>query len=223
MDYLKKAIWGEDPKEQHRRIKAILRRNGRSLEKSIREINALSKKTEGLIKKSYKKGDEKSVKIFAKELYGIKKQQTRLYNSLATLNSVSLQIEESFNMMKISQQMKSSGAIMHEVNMLVRLPELTSGMRDLERELMKSGIINEMVGDVIDAQGEDEEEEEEVEQEINKIVMQLTSDKLDKAGQVPSVSLPQQQQHEAEESVSEDDSTEDVLSEMRERLNALQS
>ncbi|CCH46001.1 Charged multivesicular body protein [Wickerhamomyces ciferrii] len=204
------------------RSKRTIRRNGRQLEKSIREISALEKKTETLIKSSARKEDNKAVKIYAKELYGIKKQKSRLHKSKAQLDSVGMQIDESFGMLKLQENMKLSSGIMKEVNSLVKLPELTGTMRDLSQELVKSGIINEMVGDTVDLLDENDElEDEEVDEEVNKIISDLTKDKFNKIDNAPDTKLETPQVEEP--AVEEDEDDEQVLNEMRERLKALQN
>lgn len=184
-------------------------------------MGSLEKKTETLIKGSARKEDYKSVKIYARELYSIKKQKSRLHKSKAQLDSVGMQIDESFGMLKLQQQMQLSSGIMKEVNSLVKLPELTGTMRQLEQELVKSGIINEMVGDTVDMLDENDElEDEEADEEVNKIVSEYTKEKFNKVQNAPDAKLevPQVEEPEVEE---EDD--EHVLNEMRERLKALQS
>ncbi len=201
-----------------------MRRNGRQLEKSIRELGSLEKKTESLIKGAARKEDYKTVKIYARELYGIKKQKSRLHKSKAQLDSVGMQIDESFGMLKLQENMKLSSDIMKEVNNLVKLPEITGTMRELSQELVKSGIMNEMVGDTVDMldENEDEFEDEEVDEEVNKIVSEFTKDKFNKVENAPDSKLEVPiQPVEEEEPVEEDD--EHVLNEMRERLKALQS
>lgn len=201
-----------------------MRRNGRQLEKSIRELGSLEKKTESLIKGAARKEDYKTVKIYARELYGIKKQKSRLHKSKAQLDSVGMQIDESFGMLKLQENMKLSSDIMKEVNNLVKLPEITGTMRELSQELVKSGIMNEMVGDTVDMldENEDEFEDEEVDEEVNQIVSEFTKDKFNKVENAPDSKLEVPiQPVEEEEPVEEDD--EHVLNEMRERLKALQS
>lgn len=123
-------------------------------------------------------------------------------------------------MMKLQQNMAKSSNIMREVNSLVRLPEITGTMRELEQELMKSGVINEMVGDTLDTMDdiEDPELDEEVDEEINKIVSQYTTEKFDKVNTLPHSQLAEP---EPEPVLEEED--DHVLNEMRERLKALQN
>lgn len=222
MDYLKKAIWGPDPKEQHRKIRTLVRRNGRSLDKSLRELNALQSKTQALIKRSAKQNDTRSVRIYARELYQINKQYKRMYTSKAQLQSVGMKIDEAFRMQSLQENMALSAGLMREVNSLVRLPYLQSSMMELEKELVKSGLISEMIDDTMEMVTEDEDMEEEAEQEVKKIVDQYTSSKLDELDDIPADELPGKE----EEIVPDDkidDEADNMLNEMRERLKALQN
>lgn len=60
-----------------------------------------------------------------------------------------MQINEAFAVRKIEGSLKASTGIMKNVNALVRMPELTGTMRELSQELVKAGIIEEMVGDLV--------------------------------------------------------------------------
>ena len=232
MDYVKKAIWGPDPKEQNRKIRMTLRRNGRSIDKSLRELSVLQTKTQQLIKKSAKKNDVKTVKLYARELYQINKQYNRMYTSKAQLDSVGMKIEEAFRMRMLSNQMADSAGLMREVNSLVKLPQLQSTMIELEKELMKAGIISEMVDDTTETvgQGGDEEMDEEIDEEVNKIVEQYTSNKFDKVDNAPQTELPtttdSTKQEEQEREIPEnqiDEEADNMLNDMKERLRALQN
>lgn len=224
MDYVKKAIWGPDPKEQHRAIKATLRKNGRNIDKTLRELATLQQKTQQLIKKAAKKNEVSTVKLYAKELYAINKQYDRTYVTKAQLESVGMKIEEAFRMRTLSHQMADSAGLMREVNSLVRLPQLQSTMMELEKELVKAGIISEMVDDGLESvQAEDDELDEEIDEEVNKIVEKYTNEKFDKMHEVPKSELPT---FEKEEEVPEeriDEEADNMLNEMRDRLKALQN
>lgn len=232
MDYVKRAIWGPDPKEQNRKIKMTLRRNGRSIDKSLRELSILQTKTQQLIKKTAKKNDVKTVKLYARELYGINKQYDRMYTSKAQLDSVGMKIEEAFRVRMISNQMADNAGLMREVNSLVKLPQLQGTMIELEKELMKAGIISEMVDDTTEAVGEggDEEMDEEVDEAVNKIVEEYTNNKFDKVDNTPQTELPTAveaaKEEEQEQEVPEnqiDEEADNMINDMKERLRALQS
>lgn len=227
MDYVKKAIWGPDPKEQQRKIRSTLRRNGRSIDRSLRDLSLLQTKTQQLIKKSAKKNDVKTVKLYARELYQINKQYSRMYTSKAQLDSVGMKIEEAFRMKMLSNQMADSATLMREVNSLVRLPQLQSTMIELEKELIKAGIMSEMVDDTMESvQGGVEETDEEIDEEVEKIVEQYTNDKFEKIDSTPSGEPLVPETKEEEQEIPEDQIDEEadhMLNEMKERLKALQN
>ncbi|ANB13214.1 ESCRT-III subunit protein VPS24 [Sugiyamaella lignohabitans] len=225
MYYVKRAIYGPDPKEQKQKCNALIRKNQREIDKQLTSLNSLEIKSKSMIKAAAKRNDMKSARMLAKEVYNIKGQRSRLHKSKAQLNSVSLQVNEAFAIQKLEGSMKSSTGLMKEVNSLVRLPELMGTMSELSRELMKSGIIDEMVTDTLDTMDEAEFlEDSEAEEEVNAILDEIIGGKVQQAGQVPT-KLPQQlEQPVLEEPDEEDDEhNEALLDSMRQRLKALQS
>ncbi|KAJ8097507.1 Snf7 family [Lipomyces tetrasporus] len=198
-----------------RKCNGLLRKNQRQLDKQLSNLNSLEIKTKSMIKAAAKRGDAASARTLAKELYNVRKHRTRLYNSKAQLASVGMQVNETFAVRKIQGSMKSSTGVMKEVNSLVRLPELTGTMRELSQELMKAGIMDEMVGDTLDTLDEaDGVLEEEADAEVDAILSEITGGRLGQAGPVPDI-VPIEEPEEVEE--------EPDLEDMRERLRALQS
>lgn len=223
MNFIKTAIWGPDLKEQHRKLKSILRKNDRQLSKSLNELSSLKAKTQQLIKQAAKQNDIKTVRLYAKELYHVNKQYNRMYTSKARLQSVGMKIEECFQMNKLQDKMAQSAVLMRDVNSLVRLPQLRGTMIELEKELVKSGIITEMMDDAMESY-EDMEEEEEINEQVDQIVAEYTSEKLGKVEETPNVVLseppPAEQEVVPESNI--DAEADNMIKAMKERLNALQ-
>ena len=128
-----------------------------------------------------------------------------------------MQVNEAFAMRKIEGSIKNSTGIMKDVNTLVRLPELMGTMRELSQELVKAGIMEEMVSDTLDQDGLLEEDEE-AESEVDKVLGEVLKDRMPVQA-VPSDPVPQVPV-EAEE---EDLDSEEMLAQMRGRLEALKS
>ena len=127
-------------------------------------------------------------------------------------------VNEAFSVRKIEGSLKASTGIMKDVNALVRLPELTGTMRELSQELVKAGIIEEMVGDLIPDSDLLEGEDEEIETEVDKVLGDVLKDKLPAQAEKP-VTEPN-----AAQSIEEDDEAEEeLLEQMRGRLEALKS
>lgn len=153
----------------------------------------------------------------------MRRQSARLATSKAQLQSVQMQVNEAFSVRKIEGSIKKSTGIMKDVNTLVRLPELTGTMRELSQELVRAGIIEEMVSDTLEAQdlGEDEEAEE----EVDKVLADILKDKqaATKAPAQPSNAIPDVPEKEPEAEQEEDEDQEELLEQMRGRLEALKS
>jgi charged multivesicular body protein 3 len=130
-----------------------------------------------------------------------------------------MQVNEAFAVRKIEGSMRASTGIMKDVNRLVRLPELVGTMQELSRELLKAGVIEEMVGDMMPETVMDEDEEEEAESEVDKVLGEILKDKMGKVGPTPVTPTPAALVSEEED---EEDS-EELLSQMRGRLEALKS
>lgn len=229
MNYIKKAIYGPDPAEQRRNCQKLIRQNQRQVDRQLASLQSSEAKTKQMIKASAKRNDVKSARILAKEIYGVKKQRARLHTSKAQLNSVALQVDEAFALQKIQGSMKTSTGVMKEVNQLVRLPELMGSMQQLSMELVKSGIIEEMVGDTLDTLDENEMVDEDAEKEIDGILGEITNGAIGtpqpaKEKVVPKketvTPVPQAPTTELEDEEDEDD--EALLMDMRERFKALQ-
>lgn len=129
-----------------------------------------------------------------------------------------MQVNEAFSVRKIEGSIKSSVGIMRSVNQLVRLPELTGTMSELSRELMKAGIIEEMVDDTLANDQLAEGEEEEAEAEVDKVLNEVLKDRLP-----PSVQKPEEELPAAPVAQEEEEDQEQMLAQMRGRLEALKS
>ena len=215
---------------QKRKCNALVRQNVRKLERDITQLKQTEFKTKQLIQQSAKRAQRnpsmakqanQDVRIFARELVRVRKQSNRLHMSKAQLNSVQMQVNEAFSVRKIEGSIRASTGIMKDVNTLVRLPELTGTMRELSSELMKAGIIEEMVGDTLDDTALMEGEDEEAEDEVDKVLAEILKDRLP-VSKTTEEALPAAPV-DAETEEEENERQKDDLAQMRERLQALQS
>jgi charged multivesicular body protein 3 len=209
-----------------RKCNALIRANTRKLDRDILQLKTVEQKTKQYILAASKRGQRNpsqakqaaaETRQFARELIKVRKQNARLHTSKAQLQSVQMQVSEAFSVRKIEGSLKASTAIMKDVNVLVKLPELSGTMRELSQELMKAGIIEEMVGDTLPdnelLEGEDEEAEAEVDKVLGELLPKVEGKKMD-------------EKPVEEEPVEEEEDYEDqeaTLAQMRGRLEALKS
>ncbi|BCR90013.1 ESCRT-III subunit protein VPS24 [Aspergillus chevalieri] len=226
METLKAVFFGPDPQAQMRKCNQLIRANTRQLDRDITQLKTLDSKTRQFILNASRRAERNpsqarqatvELKTFARELVRIRKQSARLTTSRAQLQSVQMQVNEAFSVRKIQGSLKKSTGIMKDVNTLVKLPELSGTMHQLSTELVRAGIIEEMVDDAITDSNMLEEEEEEADAEVDKILQEILQGKLSQA-QKPEKPL---EEEPAAEDVFEDQ--EATLEQMRGRLEALKS
>ncbi|EAU33896.1 conserved hypothetical protein [Aspergillus terreus NIH2624] len=228
METLKAVFFGPDPQAQMRKCNQLIRANTRQLDRDIMQLKNLESKTRQYIINASRRAERNpsqakqammETKTFARELVRIRRQSTRLTTSRAQLQSVQMQVNEAFSMRKIQGSLKKSTGIMKDVNTLVRLPELTSTMHQLSTELVRAGIIEEMVDDAIPNNEFLEDEEEEADAEVDKVLQEILHGKLSQVEDVKQKPL-----EEPEEGISEAvEDQEATLEQMRGRLEALKS
>ena len=210
---------------QFRKCNALIRSNIRKLDRDIATVKQVELKTKNLILQADKRAQrdpsraqqaQKEARDFARELVRARKQSARLVTSKAQLNSVQMQVNEAFAVRKIEGSIRASVGIMKDVNTLIRLPELAGTMQELSVELMKAGIIEEMVEDVLPEDGDMLMEDEEAEGEVDKVLGEILKDR--KEPKMPVAPVPEPQEEEEEE-----EDAEATMEQMRNRLEALRS
>jgi len=212
-----------DPKEQVNEWCKKIRKEGYNLDRQINAIKREEAKVTRSLKEAAKKGDKESCHILAKELINSRKAVTKLYTAKANLNSVQMHMKSQLAMVKVAGTLQTSAEVMKSMSQLVKLPEIQKSMMELSREMMKAGVIEEMMEDVMEPLGEEEEMEEAAQEEIDKIILEITTGKLKDAPSALADTLPAAGAEAAgagEEEVEED---EGELEEMQSRLEALRS
>ncbi len=163
---------------------------------------------------------QKEVRDFAREMIRTRRAGARLVTTKAQLNSVQMQVNEAFAVRKIEGSIRASVGIMRDVNSLIRLPQLAGTMQALSEELMRAGIIDEMVGESLP---EDValDEDEEAETEVDKVLGEILKGRMEKTGKLPTA--PVAAEPEPAKVDEADEETEAMMDQMRNRLEALRS
>lgn len=207
----------------------MLRSNIRQLDRDIQRSKQAEVQAKNHIKAADKRAQRtparavqarKDMRDFAHELVRVRKTTAQLTSAKAQVNSVQLQVNEAFSVRKIEGSMKASMGIMKDVNKLIKLPQLSQTMQDLSVELMKAGIIEEMVEDILPEDGEMLGEDEEA--QVDRILGEVLKDKTEKEPSLPVAPEPEPQQAQPQVEEEEED-PEVMMDQMRNRLNALRS
>ncbi|CAK9051438.1 unnamed protein product [Durusdinium trenchii] len=166
----------ESAKEMVRDWQRKLRSEVRGVDRSIRKIEQEEDKIRGEIKAMASKGgDPKSVQMLAKSLVRSSKAKARLYTSRSIMQSAAAELETTAATMRLSDSMSKSTEVMKQMNSLVRIPEMEESISSMKREMMRAGLIEEMMDEGMeDLDGP--EMEEEAEAEVDKVLEDLAVD-----------------------------------------------
>ncbi|CRG83759.1 Charged multivesicular body protein 3 [Talaromyces islandicus] len=228
MEAIRAVFFGPDPQVQMRKCNQLIRSNTRQLDRDIAQLKSLESKTRQLIVNASRRAQRNpsqakqataETKTFARELLRIRRQNTRLTTSRAQLQSVQMQVNEAFSVRKIQGSLKKSTGIMKDVNTLVRMPELNNTMRQLSTELVRAGIIEEIVDDALPNDQLLDDELEEADAEVDKVLQEVLQGKLSKVEPVRA-EQPVEEEAPAEAEFEDQEAT---LEQMRGRLEALKS
>ncbi|KAG7277311.1 hypothetical protein CRUP_005845 [Coryphaenoides rupestris] len=198
-----------------------IRREMRVIDRQIRDIQREEEKVKRSIKDAAKKGQKDVCIILAKELIQSRRAISKLYASKAQMNSVVLGMKNQLAVVRVAGALQKSTEVMKAMQSLVKIPEIQATMRDLSKEMMKAGIIEEMMEDTFESMEDGEDMEEEAEAEVDKILFDITAGALGKAPSKVTDALPEMEASGAT-AASEDESEEDI-EEMQSRLAALRS
>ena len=114
------------------------------------DIQREEKKVEKSIKDCAKRNDVRSMKLLAKEAISSRRTTARLYQNKAQMNSVSMMLSEQLATIKAVGHLTKSTEVLKCMNSLVKNKQICETMREMSKEMMKSGLIEEMVNDVFE-------------------------------------------------------------------------
>lgn len=201
-----------------------IRKEGYQLDRQIRGIQREEEKVKRSMKEAAQKNDRDTCTILAKEVIRARKAVTRIYTSKAHLSSVQLQMKNQLAILRVAGSLQKSTEVMAAMQSLVRLPEIGAVMQEMSKEMMKAGIIEEMMDETFDSMEDTDEMEEAAQAEVDKVLWELTEGKLGEAPLPPDASIrdPVASTSKVADKEDEEEDEED-LKEMQNRLEALRS
>ncbi|XP_039607733.1 E3 ubiquitin-protein ligase RNF103 isoform X2 [Polypterus senegalus] len=207
------------PKELVNEWSLKIRKEMRVIDRQIRDIQREEEKVKRSVKDAAKKGQKDVCIILAKEVIHSRKAVNKLYVSKAQMNSILLSMKNQLSVLRVAGTLEKSTEVMKAMQSLVKIPEIQATMRDLSKEMMKAGIIEEMLEDTFEGMEDQDEMEEEAEMEVDKILFEITAGALGKAPSKVTDPLPEP----AGAAAASEEEPEEDIEEMQSRLEALRS
>lgn len=219
----------KDPKDMVNEWCHKIRKEGYQLDRQIRSIQREEEKAKRSLKEAAKKNDKESCVVLAKEIVGARKATNKIRTSKTQLNSIQMQMKNQLSTLRVAGSLQKSTEVMQMMQNLVKIPEVAATMRELSKEMMKAGIIDEMLDETLDSvTGEDVDDmEEEIQTEVNKVIEEIAAGALINAPatvtEVPgsSGSKAKAKPEQVDDLSEEED--EEAIKEMQNRLQALRS
>ena len=200
-----------------RKWQSELRKEQRAVDRQIRDIERTRKSVEKDVRAAAKRGDTKSCRILAREMVRAKSTVARLYTNKANLNSVGLKLGEQLATVSAVGHLEKSASVMAAMSKLMNQGEMAKSLAEMSREMMKAGVIEEMVNDGIESALDEEDLEEEADAEVAKVLADVAGDMLkDLPGMESVASLVQAKEEPAAQQEEEMDG-------LRERLAAVRT
>ncbi|EEB17313.1 Charged multivesicular body protein, putative [Pediculus humanus corporis] len=209
----------KSPKDMVTEWTQKLRKEGYSLDRQVRGIQREEEKIKRSLKDAAKKGDKDVCVILAKEVIRARKAIGKIQTTKAHINSVQLQMKNQLATLRVAGSLSKSTEVMNAMQNLLKLSDVSDTMRELSREMMKAGIIEEMLEETFEGMEDQDEMEEEAQEQVDKILWEVTQGTLGKAPAAVTDTLPS-----AEPAASTSyEENEEELDDMRSRLAALRS
>ncbi|KAI3738668.1 hypothetical protein L2E82_28743 [Cichorium intybus] len=205
-----------NPQQLLRDWQRRLRQECRNIDRQIRDIQREEKNVQKAIREAAKRNDMGSARSLAKEIVRSRKTINRLYENKAQLNSISMHLGESVAIARTVGHLSKSAEVMKIVNNLMKAPEMAVTMQEFNKEMIKAGVIEEMVNDAVDSALDSDDLEDEIEEEVDKV---LTSIAGETVAQLPEASRKDRLKQYAD--VAEEDDEE--FEEIRARLAKVRS
>ncbi|KAL6928800.1 hypothetical protein ACO0SA_002130 [Hanseniaspora valbyensis] len=181
MEFISKAIWGNQPtlQERQQNMKRQLRRSVRATERDVQQQKRSLDQLKQQITKAAKskKGldstNKTKLRIMGKEYLKLNKrlENTDLYKT--TLESIALKFEQQIAVQKMAKNMTQTTGIMNDLHKFGNLAYLRNSVMELEKGMFQLGMKEEMLDDIMLQDEEDEFEDEEEEENINKLLEEI--------------------------------------------------
>ncbi|KAH7825321.1 Vacuolar protein sorting 24A (Vps24A) [Monocercomonoides exilis] len=196
----------DDPKELIREWKRSIRRAKRETDKQIRDIENGEQKVKREIRDCLQRNDNVNAKVLAKEIVRSKKSRERLYTASSHLDSIESELQHQYAIYRTTKAIEGASGIIGHMNECFKLPSLRETMQDLSREMMKAGVVDEMITETMDDM--DEDLDEEADAEVEKTIQSILDGSFEKI---------------STKKISEPAKTEEHPSELDNRLMAVRS
>jgi len=173
------------------------------------------------LKKEAKKGLAGPVRTLAVSLVRSRKQRERLLEYQTRINSAVLAIKTNVATQKVVGAMQKSSQVMHAMSAVISIPQVSAVAKNLSKDMLKAGIIEEMVNEGMEAV-DSEDINSEADKEVEAVIAEITAGELSGVGAITN-SLEQHRKKNVQKEVAKEEEDEKDLDDIKDRLQKLGS
>jgi len=219
--FAKKKTPKEKAMEAKRAARREVRSNQRDLDREMRELDRQEKTMITELKQRAKKvsGNDSSLKVMAKQLVQLRQQRDKLVTAKSQLGAMGMhattmaaQVAAVSAVGSVTGALKTANAQMNTTETMKIMAEFT---RENERMQVKEEMMDDVLTDAFDQEGMDEEAEEVTNQVLAELGVEMDSKFV---GLNAPAAKPQ---GEETLSTAEQQALEDLIPDLKKRLNAL--
>lgn len=172
-----KQLFGLAPsaEERTKSCRARIRKLKREIDQQIRDVERASKATEREIKSCAKRNDVASARALAKEIVQARATVSKLYTSKAQASSVENALAHRVATQTSARSIELSAEVLKHMNALVKTAAVREEAMELSREMMKAGVMAELLDDALDV-ANDEIDEEETNRAIEDVLREIAGE-----------------------------------------------
>lgn len=209
-------------------LKEVLRENKRMITRAVRELDrertSLEREEKKLtmdIKKMAREQQMGAVKIMAKDLVRTRAHITKFIEMRSHLQSCALKLQTVKSHQAMADAMKSTTTAMMKMNKAVDAPAINKMMADFEKENMKSEMMQEIMGEMLDDAMEQDGDAEESDKIVSQVLDEIGVSFGEEIPDAPAVSLNQGQESVSAGKTAVPEGDDSTLNDLEARLNNL--
>ena len=191
------------------------------MDREIRELDRQEKQVTAELKQRAKlatSSNDTTLKTLAKQLVQIRQQRSKLQSTKAQLGAMGMHATVTASQIAAASAIGSVTETMKVANSAMDVKQTTKIMTEFQRENERMEVKGEMMDDMLASAFDGDEIEEEADQVTNQVLAELGVE-LD--SQLVGLNAPSKKPAQGELTTEEQDALDDVLPDLKARLNAL--
>ena len=147
----------DELKDFQKGVRKELRDSIRQVDREMMSADRLIKSSQRDLEKKIKEGADKQViRMYAKNCVQAQKTKEKHMMNKTKIQNVEYSMNQLITNMKMGKIMGSTTKIMQNINSLANIPEISKTINNVQTQMEKHGIINEMMEDAMEDVGDDD-------------------------------------------------------------------